>query len=215
MEALGATHLADPREPEAFRFAVDQMVPDLPADALDIETMTRDSAIEEALDLIDARYEAIEAEMGEETVRLLERVLLLRAIDTMWVEHLTAAEELRQGIGLRAIAQQDPLVAYKREAHDMWEQFRERIRQIITRQVLRARLTTQAAQAALAAERAPTQTHTSGPGDEDEAGGGRPAAAPITAGVAMAAPSDDASRAERRRYERAVQKAQKKKGKRG
>ncbi|MEX2376225.1 MAG: hypothetical protein WD942_11695, partial [Dehalococcoidia bacterium] len=172
-----------------------------------------DAAIDEAMSLVEARYDAMEQEMGEETTRLLERVLLLRAIDSLWVEHLTATEEMRQGIGLRAIAQQDPLVAYKREAHDMWEQFRERIRQVITRQILRARLTTQVAQAALAAERGPSQMQTSGPGDEDS--GVRPGAATVAAGVAMAPPTEDASRAERRRYERAVQKAQKKKGKRG
>jgi len=213
VDALADAHLVAPVEPEAFRFAIDQMIPDLPDDALVMSSLSRAEAVEEALDLIDERYEAIEEEMGEETVRLLERVILLRAIDSMWVQHLTAAEDLRQGIGLRAIAQQDPLVAYKREAHDMWEQFRERIRQVVTRQILRARLTPQAAQAALAAERAPTQMRESGPGDE-EIEGGR-VAAPVSAGVAMAQPSDEASRAERRRYERAVQKAQKKKGKRG
>ena len=214
VEALADAHLTEPREPEAFRFAIDQMVPDLPAEALDVDTLTHDAAIDEAMDLVDARYEALEQEMGEETTRLLERVLLLRAIDSLWVEHLTATEEMRQGIGLRAIAQQDPLVAYKREAHDMWEQFRERIRQVITRQILRARLTPQTAQAALAAERGPAQMQTSGPGDDDE-GGARAVAAPTSAGVAMAPPPDDASRAERRRYERAVQKAQKKKGRCG
>src|SRR5690606_20040609 len=139
--------------------------------------------------LIDAQYAKIEEEFGEDSVRLLERLLLLRAIDMMWVEHLTAAEELRQGIGLRALAQQDPLVVYKHEAHDMWGQFRERIRQIVTRQLFRTRLTTQAAQAARAAlqqEQAPRQVTTSGPGEPGEDGGnGASAAVPVTAGVVM------------------------------
>ena len=149
----------------------------------------------------------------EDSVRLLERLLLLRAIDMMWVEHLTAAEELRQGIGLRALAQQDPLVVYKHEAHDMWTQFRERIRQVVTRQIFRTRLTTQAAQAAQQ-EQAPKQVVTSGPG-EPGAEGTRPVAAAVSGGVTIPEPDENASRADRRRYERALQKAEKRKGKRG
>ena len=212
VEDSAQAHLTEPFEPAAFRLAIEQLIPDVPEDALHVDAMTRDAAIEEALNLVEDRYDALEEEIGEDAVRLMERLLLLRAIDTMWVEHLTAMEELRQSIGLRAIAQQDPLVAYKREAHDMWDQFRDRIRQTVTRQILRARLTVQAAQTAMAAEQAPRQVQTAGPG-EPGADGSRPTAAPVSAGVAMAPPDEHASRAERRRYERAVQKAQKKKGK--
>ncbi len=216
VETLATTHFDEAPDPIAFRAAIEQMVPDIPEDVLDPADMNADDAVEEAQDLIDERYEQIEAEFGEDRVRLLERLLLLRAIDTMWVEHLTAAEELRQGIGLRALAQQDPLVVYKHEAHDMWGQFRERIRQIVTRQIFRTRLTTQAEQAART-EQAPRQVTTTGPGEPgaDGAEGARPTAQPVAAGVVMPAPDENASRAERRRYERAVQKAQKKKGKRG
>ena len=188
------------------------MVPDVPADALSDE-LRSDDAIEEAKDLIEERYEQIEEEFGEDSVRLLERLLLLRAIDMMWLEHLTAAEEGRQGIGLRALAQQDPLVVYKHEAHDMWTQFRERIRQVVTRQIFRTRLTTQAAQAAQQ-EQAPKQVVTSGPG-EPGAEGTRPVAAAVSGGVTIPEPDENASRADRRRYERALQKAEKRKGKRG
>jgi preprotein translocase subunit SecA len=216
VEALAADHLGDASDPEAFRQGIAQIVPDLPDDALQLEAGVRmDAAVEAALDIIEDRYEALEDEVGEETQRLVERLVLLRTIDSMWVEHLTAVEDLRQGIGLRAFAQQDPLVAYKREAHDMWEQFRERIRQMVTRQVLRARLTVQAAAQQMQQEQAPRQVQTTGPGDPDGGNGATATAAPVSAGVAMAPPSEDASRAERRRYERAVQKAQKKKGKRG
>src|SRR5690606_17939648 len=191
----------------------EQMLPELSEDALPLDGMNADDAIEEAQNLIEERYDQIEEEFGEDSVRLLERLLALRAIDMMWVEHLTAAEELRQGIGLRALAQQDPLVVYKHEAHDMWTQFRERIRQIVTRQIFRTRLTTQAVQAAQQ-EQAPSQVVTSGPG-EPGADGSRQVAAPVSAGVVMAPPDENASRADRRRYERAVQKAEKRKGKRG
>ncbi|MGE3961873.1 MAG: preprotein translocase subunit SecA [Dehalococcoidia bacterium] len=216
VESLASTHFGEASDPIAFRAAVEQMVPDLPEDALRGDIFQADAAVEEAQDLVDERYEQVEEEFGEERVRLLERLLLLRAIDMMWVEHLTAAEELRQGIGLRALAQQDPLVVYKHEAHDMWGQFRERIRQIVTRQIFRTRLTTQAEQSART-EQAPRQVTTTGPGEPgaDGADGSRPTAQPVSAGVVMPEPDENASRAERRRYERAVQKAQKKKGKRG
>jgi preprotein translocase subunit SecA len=56
---------------------------------------------------------------------------MLQTIDRLWVEHLTAMDEMRQGIGLQAYGQQDPLVAYKRESHDMWTQLLGNIRQTI------------------------------------------------------------------------------------
>ena len=87
------------------------------------------------LDEAEAAYDAREQEMGEENMRLLERLLMLQTIDRLWVEHLTAMDEMRQGIGLQAYGQQDPLVAYKREAHDMWGQLLTTIRQNIARAI--------------------------------------------------------------------------------
>jgi preprotein translocase subunit SecA len=92
------------------------------------------------LDEAEAGYDAREAEMGAEKMRLLERLLLLQTIDRLWVEHLTAMDEMRQGIGLQAYGQQDPLVSYKREAHDMWEQLLENIRQNIARAIFHVAL---------------------------------------------------------------------------
>ena len=62
-----------------------------------------------------------EAELGEEQMRILERLLLLRAIDTHWVNHLTGMENLRTGIGLHAYGQRDPLVMYRTEGHKMFQ----------------------------------------------------------------------------------------------
>ncbi|MGE3855435.1 MAG: preprotein translocase subunit SecA [Dehalococcoidia bacterium] len=170
VEALGAAFLQDPPDMEGFRAAVDTIVPTLPADAL-ADDRSADEAVNEAIAIIDEQYQALEAEVGEATQRLVERLVLLRTIDALWVEHLTAMDEMRQGIGLRAYGQSDPLVAYKREAHDMWGQLLERIRELVTRQVLHARLTTQAAEDAMAREQAPTQVQTSGPADPDSGDG--------------------------------------------
>ncbi len=75
------------------------------------------------VELSVAAYDERERVMGVETMRQLERLMMLRAVDNRWVRHLTDLDELREGIGLRAIAQQDPLVAYKREAHEMYQEF--------------------------------------------------------------------------------------------
>ena len=168
VDALAATYLqATPPDIEAFRAGLETIVPALPAGALEDAGLSAEEAINEAIAIIDDQYAALEEEVGEETQRLVERLVLLRSIDALWVEHLTAMDEMRQGIGLRAYGQSDPLVAYKREARDMWTQLIERIRELVTRQVLHARLTTQAAQQAMAQEQAPTRVRTSGPADPD------------------------------------------------
>jgi preprotein translocase subunit SecA len=102
------------------------------------------------LDEAEATYDAREAEMGADNMRLLERLLLLQTIDRLWVEHLTAMDEMRQGIGLQAYGQQDPLVAYKREAHDMWTQLLANIRQTIARAIYHVGLAATPVQAARA-----------------------------------------------------------------
>jgi len=76
-----------------------------------------DRFVEQAL----AVYEEREKEIGADKMRVLERLLMLRIIDSLWVEHLTMMEYMRQGIGLQAMAQRDPLVAYKREGHTQFQ----------------------------------------------------------------------------------------------
>ena len=68
----------------------------------------------------DRTYELREEELGSQQMRTLERLLLLRAIDTHWVNHLTSMENLRTGIGLQAYGQRDPLVAYRSEGRKMF-----------------------------------------------------------------------------------------------
>ena len=75
----------------------------------------------------DALYEEREAQVGSEQMRALERAVMLRIIDSHWVEHLTAMQNLRQGIGLQAYGQRDPLVMYKKEAHQQFDDLLGRI----------------------------------------------------------------------------------------
>ena len=90
---------------------------------------------EQLLDLADDNYEQMEQEITPEQMRKLEKHLMLRVVDTLWVRHLTALDALRDGIGLRAIAQQDPLVAYKVEAFEMFGQLREAIKNEVVRNI--------------------------------------------------------------------------------
>ncbi len=88
-------------------------------------------------ELVDEAYEDKEREVGEELMRHIERWVLLRSIDTHWVEHLTQMDELREGIYLRGYGQQDPLVAYKNEAHRYWEEMNARIAATAAQMILR------------------------------------------------------------------------------
>jgi preprotein translocase subunit SecA len=83
--------------------------------------MTPVQIADHLVELAEKAYEDKEATLGPEIMRQLERLLMLRAVDSRWVRHLTDLDELREGIGLRAFGQQDPLVAYKREAHEMYQ----------------------------------------------------------------------------------------------
>ncbi|HUV94690.1 MAG TPA: preprotein translocase subunit SecA [Anaerolineae bacterium] len=91
---------------------------------------------EQVLSLAQASYEAHEQSMGPERMRQLERIVMLRAIDNRWVTHLTALDELRAGIGLRAFAQRNPLVEYKREAFDAFEELLATIQSDIANAIL-------------------------------------------------------------------------------
>ncbi len=86
----------------------------------DIMQMDREE-LKEALQNIGLKvYEAKEAEIGSEDMRELERVILLRVVDTKWMDHLDAMDQLREGINLRAYGQQDPVQAYQVEGYDMF-----------------------------------------------------------------------------------------------
>ena len=78
-------------------------------------------------DYAETVYAERERELGAEQMRLLERLLLLRAIDLHWVNHLTAMENLRTGIGLHAYGQRDPLVMYRTEGHKAFQELLQRM----------------------------------------------------------------------------------------
>ena len=109
------------------------------------EELNRVEIQDNLIKFAEEAYDKREAQLGAETMRTMERIIMLRNIDTLWVEHLTATDEMRQGIGLQAYGQADPLVAYKREAHDMWGQLLGNIRHQITHQIYHVEIVQQPA----------------------------------------------------------------------
>ena len=82
-------------------------------------------------------YGQREKAYGEETSRQIERFVYLSTIDKLWIDHLTAVDDLRDGIGLRGYAQKDPLVEYKKEAFEMFEKLVNRIDYEVIRKIFR------------------------------------------------------------------------------
>ena len=110
----------------------------------------RQALLDDANALYDNLEENISAIGGEEQMRNLERMVILPIIDTKWREHLYEMDYLKEGIGLRAMAQRDPLVEYQKEGGDMFNAMNEAIQEETVRQLfaMRKQFETQPAQAA-------------------------------------------------------------------
>ncbi len=131
-----------------------------------VEEMGREELREVILSHARQLLEEKEQELGQEKMRLLERLVMLSTIDRLWVDHLTALEEMRQGVGLQGYGGQDPLTVFRREAHDMWEQLTHHIRSLVVRRIFRETLVP------LAPAR-PRNLRERGPGGEAQAVGAR------------------------------------------
>ncbi|HPP68258.1 MAG TPA: preprotein translocase subunit SecA [Clostridiales bacterium] len=90
--------------------------------------MSHDEVYETLLNLAMERFNHQKALYGEELMRALEHKILLENVDIRWMEHIDAMEQLKTGIGLRAYAQKDPVVAFRQESFDMFEEMTENIR---------------------------------------------------------------------------------------
>ncbi|MFQ5886869.1 MAG: SEC-C metal-binding domain-containing protein, partial [Anaerolineae bacterium] len=97
------------------------------------------------LELAQEYYDEKERGLGRELISRVERLVLLRVVDNLWIRHLTALDELRQGVGLRAFGQRDPLVEFKTEAYGMFQALMANIRQDVTRLIYHAEVVRQPA----------------------------------------------------------------------
>ena len=95
----------------------------------DMEKLKVSEVIEKSYEIAMKIYNGKEDRIGTERMREVERVILLQAVDSHWMDHIDAMDQLRQGIGLRAIGQQDPVVAYKMEGFDMFDDMTKHIQE--------------------------------------------------------------------------------------
>ncbi len=122
---------------------------------------SRDAIVEALRQQADLQLERQATEYGEETWSMVERIVLLRTIDSLWVEHLTEIDDMRRGIGLRGYSGTDPLNEFKREAFALYDELRGFIRGQVASTIFRVQVQRPAA---------PTPTPAAGPGS---AGQGR------------------------------------------
>lgn len=108
-------------------------------DGIKKEDITKESMTEKAKSAVERHYQRQEAEFGEEMFREIERIVLLRNVDTKWIDHIDAMDQLRQGIGLRAIGQQDPVRAYQVEGFDMFEEMTASIQEDTVKMLMRVK----------------------------------------------------------------------------
>jgi len=101
-------------------------------------SMSKEEVREALLNSALEYYQRREEELGPEIMRQLERFIMLKVVDQKWMDHLDAMDQLRQGIGLRAYGQQDPLVQYKFEGYQMFNDMIASIQEDTVRLVLRA-----------------------------------------------------------------------------
>ncbi|MBQ2926879.1 MAG: preprotein translocase subunit SecA [Ruminiclostridium sp.] len=136
--------------PDRFRFSDEELKGYKTQDLIDLVE-------KEALGVYDAKEEAL----GEELMRELERVMMLRTVDEFWMDHIDAMDELKRGIGLRAYAQTNPVDAFKKEGFEMFEGMIQAIQEETIRRIIAARVQTPEIQR----ERVAKVTGTSGGSD--------------------------------------------------
>jgi preprotein translocase subunit SecA len=162
----------------------DAIIPNGKATLEDIEGLTRDDTVEVLIADSDAAYGEVEAKFGADTMRVVERHILLAVIDRLWVEHLTAMDDLREGVGLQAYGQRDPLVVYKTEGYKMFQQLLDhiqhdavhtiyRVQPVVAEQPVRTRLTEESTTNREPANNVPARKKKIGPNDKCWCGSGK------------------------------------------
>ena len=102
---------------------------DIYAEGVKPESMNRQELGDAIFDKLKGRYDAKEKLIGAEAMRYHERMIMLSVIDAQWKDHLLSMDHLKEGIGLRGYGQHDPLVEYKRESFDMFEEMMQRFQE--------------------------------------------------------------------------------------
>lgn len=129
--------------PAMIKYAEEFYAPAGKLKADELANMSREELEEYLHKVAHDYYNEREAAIGAPIMRELENLVMLKVVDTHWMEHLDAMDALREGIGLRAYGQRDPLVEYKFEAYDMFEAMKEAIVDDVARYMYRVNVVTQ------------------------------------------------------------------------
>ena len=129
----------------------------------ELAKLDREAMEEKLTDLLLEGYAQKEAALTAPVLREVERIILLRVVDEYWMDHLDAMTDLRQGITLRAYGQMDPVIAYKKEGFEMFEQMIDAIREEVVRRLFQAQVKPQTE---LKREKVAKITATGGSGDK-------------------------------------------------
>ncbi len=115
-------------------------LPDTDLTAEKLEGKEKEEIIEYIEELVNELYDKREEELGEEVIREFEKVIMLRAVDSKWMDHIDAMDQLRQGIHLRAYGGTDPLREYQFEGFEMFQGMIERIQEEVAQYIMRAQV---------------------------------------------------------------------------
>ena len=113
---------------------------DLEYEGEDLEKLTVDTLIETLTEKAKSLYAAREEQYGSDVIRELERVVMLKVVDTKWMAHIDDMSELKKGIGLRAYGQQNPVVEYRYEGFEMFDAMVASIKEDTIRMLLTMQL---------------------------------------------------------------------------
>lgn len=116
---------------------------DLDFEGQDLGMVEKSDITKDLVDKATKIYEEREEKFGSEIMRELERVVLLRNVDSKWMDHIDAMEELRQGISLRSYGQRDPVVEYRIEGFDMFDEMIASIREDTIKMMLTVQIRTE------------------------------------------------------------------------
>src|SRR5690606_21537210 len=123
---------------EAVLQAYDAVIPGREVSAEELDGVDAIELVERLQEEALRELEAVASRFPEGSMANVERRVLLMVIDKLWVDHLTAMDDLRHGVGLQAYGQKDPLVVYKTEGYRMFFQLQQNIRHDVVRAIYRA-----------------------------------------------------------------------------
>ena len=152
---------ADPDDWEVDNYVIQlKTIYDFDADAegIDFENATSEYIDQTVWEKLKAKYAEKEQQIGVEAMRTYERIIMLNIIDAQWKDHLLSIDHLKQGIGLVGYGQKDPLVEYKKQSFDLFQEMLDRIDQTTIRSLFNLQVVAEQPPEALRQRRAPRRT---------------------------------------------------------